>query len=94
MLFAYHVAVYGDRVVPMDYISDRKREFSAACMRCVDNAWEGSVITPGGVVYSVSRSCRRARPVSGEAALAVVKRACAVLGVPSSVPSESQGLLF
>ena len=94
MLFPYHVAVYGARVVPMDYIADRKREFSAACVRCVDNAGEGSVITPGGLVYSVSRSYRRARPLSGEAAVEVVKRACAVLGVPSSVPSESQGMLF
>ena len=93
MLFAYHVAVYGDRVVPMDYIADRKREFSAACMRCVDNAGEGWVVTPGGAVFSVSRAYRSARRVAGEAAAAVVQRAAEVLGV-ASVPSRSQAVLF
>jgi len=66
-------AVYGDKVVSMDYVSDPKQRFALGAMRAVDNAGEGYVVD-GSRVYHVSRAFRSARPVTGEVADAVLAR--------------------
>jgi hypothetical protein len=62
----HHIAAYNNKAVIMDYISDKKREFSAACMRIVDNAADGYVLTPKGDVYAVVRGKKLAAILCGD----------------------------
>ena len=60
MKLQHHLAFYnGKAVIVQD--DDKKAEFRRAAMRIVDNAKDGHVITPKGIVYQVSREFRRAR---------------------------------
>jgi len=72
----HHVAVYGDKAVPMNYLdTGADAEFRFAGMRIVDNATSGFIVCPDGRVFEVSRSNRKARLVGGELALAAIAKA-------------------
>lgn len=52
-----HVAVYNGKSVPMDYVSDPKREFNVAAQRVQDNlqaGQKGYVVTPKGETFEIS----------------------------------------
>lgn len=62
----HHVASYDGKLVPIDYVNDRKREYSIAAMRICDNGFDGYVITPKGEVFEVLRSRRASRKLTGD----------------------------
>lgn len=59
----HHIIAYSGKVVVMDYISEKKREFNVACMRIIDNGANGYILTPKGDIYAVEQGKRTARPV-------------------------------
>jgi hypothetical protein len=68
----HHIISYNNKVVAMDYITDKKREFAAGCMRIIDNGANGYVLTPKGQVYVVEQGKRMARQVKDAAQVAQV----------------------
>jgi hypothetical protein len=77
----HHIAVYNDKVVPVEMDNPRD-EFKSAAMRVVDNASKGFVVTPKGEVFALSRETRMAKRVAGsekEAVLATVGMRSAVV---------------
>ena len=58
-------AYYSGKVASMAYIPNPKERFKYGCMRVSDNAGEGYVLE-GDKLYSISRSYRSAKPVTGD----------------------------
>jgi hypothetical protein len=57
----HHIAEYNNKQVSMDYIKDPKEQFRFACMRIIDNGFDGIVICPNGDRYEVIKKSRKAK---------------------------------
>lgn len=69
-----HQVYYNGKVVNMDYIKNPKEQFKYGAQRIADNLGTGGhtenvgyVKTPDGKIYEVSRSSRKAKPLTGDA---------------------------
>ncbi|HEX3800199.1 MAG TPA: hypothetical protein VH413_16005 [Verrucomicrobiae bacterium] len=65
-MLKHHIAEYNGKAVVIDYVVNRKREFSVACMRVRDNISVGAtgiVITPKGERFLISRETKLAVPI-------------------------------
>lgn len=54
----HHVAIYGNKIVVMDYIPPEKKklEFMFAALRITDNGFSGHVVTPKGEVWFIPKN--------------------------------------
>ena len=56
----HHIAEYNGKQVVMDYVP-KEREFKMACLRILDNGFDGVVICLDGKRYAVNRGSKTAK---------------------------------